>query len=134
MRINGAGGCFDNRIYEQPIEVLWAIMLQVLVKQNVEIINRNDRDHLIESRVGKKRFSLCIKKLDSTASQVIADCRSEMIQVYSWKNEGEPVDEFYELFEEKVKEFEKYLVCPNCKSQIASSSKFCPNCGHKIKE
>lgn len=132
MRINGAGGCFDNRIYEQPIEVLWKITLQVLFEQQVEIISRNEQEYLIESKSGKKLFNICIKKLDDTTSQVIADCHSEIIQVYSWKKESGPVDDFYELFEEKVREFEKYVVCPNCKSQILASAKFCPNCGHKI--
>jgi DNA-directed RNA polymerase subunit RPC12/RpoP len=132
MRVIGAGGCFDNRIYEQPVEVLWKIALQVLFEQDVKIVNRNDQDHLIEGRVGEKIFSLCIKKLDDTTSQVIIDSHKKIIQVYSWKKESEPVDDFYELFEKKVSEFEQYVVCPNCNSQIVFSAKFCPNCGHKM--
>ena len=132
MRIIGAGGCFDNRIYEQPIEVLWKITLEVLATQKVEIVNKNDLEHLIEGKSGGKIFNLCIKKLDDTTSQVIVDSHKKTIQVYSWKKESEPVDTFYELFEEKVSEFGQYAVCPNCKSPILSSAKFCSNCGYKI--
>jgi len=40
----------------------------------------------------------------------------------------------YEVKEGEVKEDKtKNIVCPNCRQSIPKGSKFCNNCGHKIK-
>jgi hypothetical protein len=41
--------------------------------------------------------------------------------------------EVKEETEEKTRETEKSIACPNCKQSVPKGSKFCNNCGHKIR-
>ena len=45
MRIDGAGGCFDNRLYEVDIDVAWNIALLCVNEMAVTIDEQDDAAH-----------------------------------------------------------------------------------------
>ena len=45
MRIDGAGGCFDNRLYEVDIDVAWNIALLCVNEMGVTIDEQDDAAH-----------------------------------------------------------------------------------------
>ena len=121
MRIDGAGGCFDNRLYEVDIDVAWNIALLCVNEMGVTIDNK------------KKIMQLAMQSLDEETVQVIMDSTKERLQIYNWKREDKEVNQFYELFEKKLTEYRAFILCPNCSAKISSLVKFCPECGCKVK-
>ena len=54
MRIDGAGGCFDNRLYEINLEVAWNIALLCINEMGVTIDEMNLEERLIRFHSEKK--------------------------------------------------------------------------------
>ncbi len=133
MRIDGAGGCFDNRVYEVDFAVAWQIILLVAAEMAIKIEEQDNEAHLISGSFGKKIVNIALQKLDEETCQVIVDTRRKVLQIYSWKPEEKEVNAFYESFENKLKEFAAFILCPRCRSKISSSVKFCPECGLQVK-
>ncbi|MDD3395672.1 MAG: zinc ribbon domain-containing protein [Acidaminococcaceae bacterium] len=133
MQIKGGGGYFDNRVYEVEPAVAWQIAILCVAEMGVEVAKRDDEMHLIEGTMNKKIFEVCVQTMDSTTCQLVVDCRKKVIQVYNWKPGDKEVNEFYDKFEHKLKEFAAFILCPHCKAKISSSAKFCPECGIAIK-
>lgn len=60
MRIDGAGGCFDNRLYEVDIDVAWNIALLCVNEMGVTIDEQDDAAHQLHFHNKKKLCSwLC---------------------------------------------------------------------------
>ena len=78
-------------------------------------------------------MQVAFQQLDEETLQVIMDSTCKRLQIYSWKREDKEVNLFYELFEKKLREFRAFILCPSCSAKISSLSKFCPECGFKIK-
>lgn len=133
MRIDGAGGCFDNRIYELDADVVWQIALLVAGELGINIESRDDEERLLNGLIGEKLINICVQKMDAETCQVFVDTRKKILQVYSWKPEEKEVNAFYESFEKKLKEYAAFILCPQCKAKISSSAKFCPECGYPVK-
>ena len=132
MQIKGAGGFFDNRIYEIDQATAWQIAKLCVAELGVQVEKVDETNFLIEGTTEKKVFSICVQKMDEETVQIIADIHKKVIQVYSWKPEDREVKEFYERFEKKMREFSNYILCPQCKAKISSRVKFCPECGTPI--
>ena len=128
MRIDGAGGCFDNRLYEINLEVAWNIALLCINEMGVTIDEMNLEERLIRFHSEKKLMQLAFQQLDEETVQVIMDSTKKRLQIYNWKPEDKEVNRFYELFEKKLT-----VLCPQCKAKISSLAKFCPECGFKMK-
>ena len=112
MRIDGAGGCFDNRLYEVDIDVAWNIALLCVNEMGVTIDEQDDAAHQLHFHNKKKIMQLAMQSLDEETVQV---------------------NQFYELFEKKLTEYRAFILCPNCSAKISSLVKFCPECGCKVK-
>ena len=54
MRIDGAGGCFDNRLYEVDIDVAWNIALLCVNEMGVTIDEQDDAAHQLHFHNKKK--------------------------------------------------------------------------------
>ena len=108
MRIDGAGGCFDNRIYEINNKSAWNLLLLTVNEMGVTVDSRDDENGILE-------------------------CHGKRIQVYNWKPQDKEVNLFYDLFENKLREYRAFILCPSCKAKISSLVKFCPECGVPVK-
>ena len=119
MRIDGAGGCFDNRIYEINNKSAWNLLLLTVNEMGVTVDSRDDENGILECHNDKKvmRFS----------------AQAMRIQVYNWKPQDKEVNLFYDLFENKLREYRAFILCPSCKAKISSLVKFCPECGVPVK-
>ncbi|MCQ2359637.1 MAG: hypothetical protein MJ055_06200 [Phascolarctobacterium sp.] len=132
MRINGAGGCFDNRIYDLDVDLAWRMALLSINEMGVTIDSVDETSYIVKFHSKKKVMQVCIQPLDETSVQVIMDSTKERLEIYSWKVESGEVEEFYEHFEKKLKEYRAFIICPSCSAKISSLVKFCPECGFPI--
>ena len=71
MRIDGAGGCFDNRLYEVDIDVAWNIALLCVNEMGVTIDEQDDAAHQLHFHNKKKIMQLAMQSLDEETVQVI---------------------------------------------------------------
>ena len=133
MRIEGAGGCFDNRIYEIDARVAWQIILLVVAEMGIKVEEQDNEAHLINGTIGEKLVNIALQEAGADTSQIIIDTRTKVLQIYTWRPEEKEVNDFYESFEKKIKEFAAFILCPSCRAKISSSVKFCPECGAKVK-
>lgn len=133
MRIEGAGGCFDNRIYELDKNLAWKIILLCVNEMGVTVDSVDDARYLIKFHNKQKIMQIAVQSLDEETIQVIMDSTKERLEIYSWKKETKEVELFYSLFEKKLREFQAFVLCPQCGEKISSLAKFCPECGAKIK-
>ena len=133
MRIDGAGGCFENRMYEMDIEVAWNLVKLCVNEMGVTIDKVDLERHMLYFHNKKKIMQVALQQLDPETIQVIMDSTKERLQIYSWKPENKEVILFYELFEKKLREYQAFILCPGCSAKISSLVKFCPECGHKVK-
>ncbi len=133
MRIEGAGGCFDNRIYELDKELAWKIVLLSVNEMGVTVDEIDQVLKIIKFHNKDKIMQVAVQSLDEESVHVIMDSTKERLQIYSWKKETKEVELFYGLFEKKLREFQAFILCPQCSEKISSLAKFCPECGAKIK-
>lgn len=133
MRIEGAGGCFDNRIYELDKEVAWNIIMLCINEMGVTIDSVDKEKMLIQFHNKKKIMQIAVSPIDDETIQIIMDSTGTRLQIYTWKKETTEVNLFYDLFENKLREYRAFILCPQCSAKISSLVKFCPECGAKIK-
>lgn len=133
MRIDGAGGCFDNRLYEVDVEVAWNIALLCINEMGVTVDEMSKEHRVIKFHNKNKIMQLAFQVLDEETVQVIMDSTKERLQIYNWKPEDKEVNQFYALFETKLTEYRAFILCPGCSAKISSLAKFCPECGFKVK-
>lgn len=57
MRIDGAGGCFDNRIYEINNKSAWNLLLLTVNEMGVTVDSRDDENGILECHNDKR---LCV--------------------------------------------------------------------------
>ena len=133
MRIDGAGACFDNRIYELDLATAWQIAMLSINEMGVTLDEVDKENNVIHFHNKNKIMQVAFQQLDDESLQVIMDSTGKRLQIYSWKREDKEVNLFYELFEKKLREFRAFILCPCCSAKISSLSKFCPECGFKIK-
>lgn len=132
MRIIGAGGCMDNRVYEIAIEDAWKVMLECLHELGMEVDEKDDVHHVLKAHTKKKLIDATINSLDADTVEVIFDAHKQHIEVYSWKRDNTDVDDFFELYEKKLVELKAFILCPNCHTKVSSTVKYCPECGTKL--
>lgn len=133
MRIDGAGGCFDNRIYEINNKSAWNLLLLTVNEMGVTVDSRDDENGILECHNDKKVMRFSAQAMDEETTQVFADVHGKRIQVYNWKPQDKEVNLFYDLFEKKLREYRAFILCPGCKAKISSLVKFCPECGVPVK-
>lgn len=133
MRIDGAGGCFDNRIYELNTLDAWQLLLLTVNEMGVKIDNLDEEAFILECHNDKKVMRLSAQTMDEETTQIFVDSRGKRLQVYNWKPQDTEVNLFYELFEKKLREYCAFILCPGCSAKISSLAKFCPECGVPVK-
>ena len=133
MRIDGAGACFDNRVYELDLATAWQIAMLSINEMGVTMDEVDEANRVIHFHNKNKIMQVAFQQLDEETLQVIMDSTGKRLQIYSWKREDKEVNLFYELFEKKLREFRAFILCPRCSAKISSLSKFCPECGFKVK-
>ena len=133
MRIDGAGGCFDNRLYEIDVDVAWRIALLSINEMGVTIDELDETNRVIKFHNKNMIMQLAFQNLDEETVQVIMDSTKERLQIYNWKREDGEVNQFYDLFEKKLTEYRAFILCPGCSAKVSSLAKFCPECGFKLK-
>ena len=133
MRIDGAGACFDNRVNELDLATAWQIAMLSINEMGVTMDEVDEANRVIHFHNKNKIMQVAFQQLDEETLQVIMDSTGKRLQIYSWKREDKEVNLFYELFEKKLREFRAFILCPSCSAKISSLSKFCPECGFKVK-
>ena len=132
MRIEGAGGCFDDRIYEVDRDLCWKIV-KLSVDETGFTLDEVDEARCIIKFHGKdKLMQVAVQPIDEDTVHVIMDATKARLQIYSWKKETEEVELFYDIFEKKLRELRNYVICHQCGERVSGSAKFCPECGSKM--
>ena len=124
MRIDGAGACFDNRVYELDLATAWQIAMLSINEMGVTMDEVDEANRVIHFHNKNKIMQVAFQQLDEETLQVIMDSTGKRLQIYSWKREDKEVNLFYELFEKKLREFRAFILCPSCSAKISSLSKF----------
>ncbi len=133
MRIDGAGGCMENRIYEVDPQVAWNVVMLSINEMGVTVDGMDTENKLIRFHNKEKIMQIALQRLDETSVQLIMDARKERLQIYNWKVENKEVLAFFEIFEKKLREFRAFVLCPRCQAKVSSLAKFCPECGAPLK-
>ncbi|MCD7974935.1 MAG: zinc ribbon domain-containing protein [Phascolarctobacterium sp.] len=133
MRIEGAGACFDSRIYEIDADVAWNIIMLSINEMGVTVDDVDEKSRLIRFHNQKKLMQIAVQPVDDESVQIIMDSQRERLQIYTWKKETKEVNLFFELFDSKLREYRAFILCPSCKAKVSSMVKFCPECGEKLK-
>lgn len=133
MRIDGAGGCFDNRIYEINSGDAWQLLLLTVNEMGVTVDSRDETNCILKCHNNDKLMQFSAQAMDDETTQVFVDVRGKRLQVYNWKPQDKEVNLFYELFEGKLREYRAFILCPSCSAKISSLVKFCPECGVPVK-
>jgi ribosomal protein L40E len=132
MRIEGAGGCFDDRIYEVDRDLCWKIV-KLSVDETGFTLDEVDEARCIIKFHGKdKLMQVAVQPIDEDTVHVIMDATKARLQIYSWKKETEEVELFYDIFEKKLRELRNYVICRQCGEKVSVAAKFCPECGSKM--
>ena len=132
MRIEGAGGCFDDRIYEVDRDLCWKIV-KLSVDETGFTLDEVDEARCIIKFHGKdKLMQVVVQPIDEDTVHVIMDATKARLQIYSWKKETEEVELFYDIFEKKLREMRNYVICRQCGEKVSVAAKFCPECGSKM--
>ncbi len=133
MRIDGAGGCMENRIYEVDPDIAWNIIMLSINEMGVTIDSLEREAGLIRFHNKNKLMQIAVQRLEEDSIQIIMDSRKERLQIYNWRMENKEVIRFFELFEKKLTEFRAFVLCPRCQAKVSSLAKFCPHCGTPLK-
>jgi len=133
MIVNGAGGCFENRLYELDITVAWNMVLQTLNEMGVQVDSWDEANHLVKFHNVKKQMQVCLRPIDTETVEVSMDSRGKRLLIYCWHKENKEVEMFYEFFEQKMHDFRADVLCPECGRRISAFCSVCPDCGQKIK-
>jgi ribosomal protein L40E len=132
MRIEGAGGCFDDRVYEVDRDLCWKIV-KLSVDETGFTLDEVDEARCIIKFHGKdKLMQVAVQPIDEDTVHVIMDATKARLQIYSWKKETEEVELFYDIFEKKLRELRNYVICRQCGEKVSVAAKFCPECGSKM--
>ena len=132
MRIEGAGGCFDDRVYEVDRDLCWKIV-KLSVDETGFTLDEVDEARCIIKFHGKdKLMQVAVQPIDEDTVHVIMDATNARLQIYSWKKETEEVELFYDIFEKKLREMRNYVICRQCGEKVSVAAKFCPECGSKM--
>ena len=132
MRIEGAGGCFDDRVYEVDRALCWKIV-KLSVDETGFTLDEVDEARCIIKFHGKdKLMQVAVQPIDEDTVHVIMDATKARLQIYSWKKETEEVELFYDIFEKKLREMRNYVICRQCGEKVSVAAKFCPECGSKM--
>ena len=132
MRIEGAGGCFDDRVYEVDRDLCWKIV-KLSVDETGFTLDEVDEARCIIKFHGKdKLMQVAVQPIDEDTAHVIMDATKARLQIYSWKKETEEVELFYDIFEKKLREMRNYVICRQCGEKVSVAAKFCPECGSKM--
>ena len=135
MRIEGAGGCFDDRVYEVDRALCWKIVKLSINEMGPmgDVIDDVDEERCIVKFHGKdKHMQVAVQPIDEETMHVIMDATKARLQIYSWKKETEEVELFYKIFEKKLSEMRNVVICHQCGERVSGSAKFCPECGSKM--
>ena len=144
MYVNGCGGSFVAKTYNITREVAWEIGLLVMKEMAVTITDEDKENFLINGIIDTgdktllfrkpvtKIFTFAIEKLES-GIQVIVDAHKERIEAYSLKPQNKETKAFFEIFDQKLEEYNSSVTCPKCGAKVPVNNKFCPECGHKLK-
>lgn len=132
MRIEGAGGCFDDRIYDVDRDLCWKIVLLSVNEMGVTVDEIDESINIIKFHNKDKIMQVAVKAIDEDTVHVIMDSTKERLQIYSWKKETGEVELFYGIFEKKLAEMRAFVICRQCGEKVSSLAKFCPECGYKM--
>ena len=94
MRIDGAGGCFDNRIYEINNKSAWNLLLLTVNEMGVTVDSRDDENGILECHNDKKVMRFSAQAMDEETTKIFADVHGKRIQVYNWKPQDKEVNLF----------------------------------------
>ena len=146
MKIDGAGGCFENRLYEVPRKVAWQLMKECIKEMDLAVEIMDDENCLVSGKLEKdeghgilaalfqnshhKLFQGAVQKSnDAETVQVFFDVHKKVPTAYQWGKQDQQVEDFYERFDKKLDEYMHFAICPHCKAKVDRKVKFCPNCG-----
>ena len=132
MRIPGAGGVQDIRIYEVAFQDAWELIFDCLNDIGIDVDERDDEHHVIHGHKRKKFFDVTLQDMGDGAVQLFFDQHKKYIEVYTWKPDYSDVDAFYKLYEQRLIEMKAFIRCTSCGHKVRANTKFCPECGTRL--
>jgi DNA-directed RNA polymerase subunit RPC12/RpoP len=132
MRIPGAGGVQDIRIYEVAFRDAWDLIFDCLNDIGIDVDERDEEHHVVHGHKQKKYFDITLQDMGDGAVQMFFDQHKKHIEVYTWRPDYSDVDAFYKLYEQRLIELKAFIRCTRCGHKVRANTKFCPECGTKI--
>ena len=146
MKIDGAGGCFENRMYEVSRQVAWKFVKECIAEMDLAVETMDEKNCLASGKLQKdegkgifamlfqnnhhKLFQAAVQEADDACTvQVVFDVHKKVPTAYQWSKQDGEVKDFYERFDKKLEEYLHFAVCPHCHARVDRQVKFCPNCG-----
>lgn len=146
MKIDGAGGCFENRMYEVSRQVAWKFVKECILEMDLAVETLDEQNCLASGKLKKdegtgifamlfqnnhhKLFQTAVQDVENESTvQVVFDVHKKVPTAYQWSKQDEEVKNFYDRFDQKMDEYLHFAICPHCKTKVARKVKFCPNCG-----
>ena len=83
MRIDGAGACFDNRIYELDLGTAWQIAMLSINEMGVTLDEVDKENNVIHFHNKNKIMKVAFQQLDKESLQVIMDSTGKRLQINS---------------------------------------------------
>ena len=132
MRIKGAGGCQDIRLYETDFQTAWQVIFDSLNDCGIEVKEKDEANHEIHGKKKNMYYDITLRDMGDGTVQMFFDQHKKYIEVYSFRNDTHTLDEFFKFYETRLQEMKAYIKCPYCGYRVRANTKFCPECGKQL--
>ena len=132
MRIKGAGGCQDIRLYETDFQTAWQLIFDCMGQCGIEVQQVDNEHHVAHGRKKSMYYDITLRDMEDGTVQIYFDQHKKYIEVYSFRNDTNTMDQFFKFYETRLEEMHGGIKCPYCGSPVQANNKYCPECGKQL--
>lgn len=94
MRIKGAGGCQDIRLYETDFQTAWQLIFDCMGQCGIEVQQVDNEHHVAHGRKKSMYYDITLRDMEDGTVQIYFDQHKKYIEVYSFRNDTNTMDQF----------------------------------------